>query len=71
MRKVKESTLPKAQDLRVEAVRTIISGMGITRAAFFIREAMSQPEDYLKIKQDLFGEKTAEEIYGEMKLMGR
>jgi hypothetical protein len=69
MTKAKGSALPKAQDLRVEAVHTIIRGMGLTRAAFFIREAMSQPDDYLKIKQDLFADKTVEEIYEEMKML--
>jgi len=33
----------------------------------FIRENLFQKEDYLKLKEDLFGEKTAAEIFDEIK----
>jgi hypothetical protein len=71
MRIAKENMLPRAQDVRVEAVRAIVSRMGISRAAVFIREALAQPEDYLEIKEELFGDKTAKEICEEMKAMSR
>lgn len=63
----KTLALPKGEEVRSEAIETIIERLGITKAAFFIRETMSQKIDYLKIKEDLFGEKTASELYGEIK----
>jgi hypothetical protein len=35
--------------------------------AFFIRETRSQPEDYLIMKEQLFGEQTAAELFNEIK----
>jgi hypothetical protein len=37
------------------------------KTALFIRENLFQKEDYLKLKEDLFGEKTAAEIFDEIK----
>ncbi len=41
--------------------------MGITKTAIFIRENMAHSEDYLKIKGELFGKKTAHQVYEEIK----
>jgi hypothetical protein len=60
-------TIPKSREIRAEAIQVLIDRLGITKAAFFIRENLSQKEDYLKIKEDLFGKKTAAEIFGEIK----
>mgnify|MGYP001600269441 CR=1 FL=1 len=60
-------TIPKSQEIRAEAIQMLIDHLGITKSAFFIRENLSQKEDYLKIKEDLFGGKTAAEIFGEIK----
>ena len=60
-------TIPKSCEIRPEAIQMLIESLGITKAAFFIRENLSQKEDYLMIKEDLFGEKMAAEIFGEIK----
>jgi hypothetical protein len=67
MTKTKALTIPKSEDVRSEAIETIIERLGITKAAFFIRETMPQKVDYLKVKEKLFGTKTASELYGEIK----
>jgi hypothetical protein len=43
-----------------------MKSLGITKAAFFLRESMSQKADYLEIKEKLFGAKTAKELYSEI-----
>jgi hypothetical protein len=43
-----------------------VKSLGITKAAFFLRETMSQKTDYLEIKEKLFGEKTAAQLYSEI-----
>lgn len=63
-------TIPKISDIRAEAIQTIIDRLGITKAAFFLRESMSQKVDYLRVKDELFTGKTAEEIYAEIKEEG-
>lgn len=60
-------TIPKSNEIRAQAIQILIDRLGISKAAFFIRENLSQKEDYLKIKEDLFGKKTATEIFGEIK----
>ena len=60
-------TIPKSCEIRAEAIQMLIESLGITKAAFFIRENLSQKEDYLMIKEELFGEKTAAEIFVEIK----
>ncbi len=58
--------LPDIKELKTEVIEEIVKSFGITKAAFFIREMMSQKTDYLKIKDELFGAKTAEELYTEI-----
>ena len=60
---VRTESLPDMKVLKSEVVETIITSLGITKAAFFIRETISQKTDYLEIKEKLFGAKTAAEIY--------
>jgi len=60
-------SVPKSDEIRSEAIETIIERLGITKAAFFIRETMSQKMDYLKLKEQLFGRKTSSELYSEIK----
>lgn len=59
--------IPASIDVRSEAVGTLISQMGITKTAMFVRESMSHNEDYLKIKNELFGKKSVEQIVEEIK----
>lgn len=59
--------LPKNDAVKAEAVQTVIERMGITKAAIFLRETMSQPTDYLALKQKLFGKTSASELYSTIK----
>jgi hypothetical protein len=59
--------IPSSEEVRIEAVQTLIKRMGTTKAAIFIRETMSQKTDYLKIKDELFAEKSAAQLYEEIK----
>lgn len=67
MPKAKKLTVPSSEEVRSEAVLTLIKQMGITKAAIFIRESMAQKEDYLKIKEEFFAKKTAAQLYKEIK----
>jgi len=62
----KFQSLPDIRELKTEIIKEIINNFGITKTAFFIREMMSQKADYLEIKDKLFGEKTAVELYAEI-----
>ena len=59
--------VPQMDSIRTEGVKVIIERLGIAQTAFFCRETMSQPIDYLELKEKIFGEKTAIEIYEEIK----
>jgi hypothetical protein len=59
--------LPVGGQVKNEAVQAIIERMGITKAAIFLRENMSQPIDYLEIKEKLFAKAPAAEIYAAIK----
>ena len=61
--KTKIQSLPDIRVLKSEVVEMIVKNFGITKAAFFFREILSQKIDYLKIKDKLFGEKTSAELY--------
>ena len=59
--------IPKSDEIRSEAIETILERLGIAKAAFFIRETMSQKVDYLKLKDRLFAGKISSELYDEIK----
>ena len=59
--------VPSSEEVRSEAVQTLIKRMGITKAAIFIRENMAQEMDYLKVKDELFAVKSAAKLYEEIK----
>ena len=63
----KTVTLPTGSQVKTEAVQTIIERMGITKAALFLRENMSQPVDYLTHKDKMFAENSAAEIFSAIK----
>lgn len=69
MRKANKSnvTLPIGGQVKTEAVQTIIERMGITKAAIFLRETMSQPADYLALKENLFAKASAADVYAAIK----
>jgi hypothetical protein len=60
-------TLPMGNQVKTEAVQTIIERMGITKAAIFLRETMSQPTDYLELKDKFFTNTSAADIYTAIK----
>ena len=62
--------VPKMSEVRVEGIKAIIEQLGIAKAAFFLRESMSQNVDYLEVKEQMFDQKTAREIYAEIKRNG-
>ena len=69
MRKAAKNTviLPMGGQVKTEAVQTIIERMGITKAAIFLRETMSQSTDYLTLKDNLFAKTSAADIYAAIK----
>jgi hypothetical protein len=60
-------TLPMGGQVKTEAVQTIIERMGITKAAVFLRETMSQPTDYLALKEKSFAKTSAADVYAAIK----
>ena len=63
----KKLMIPSSEEVRSEAVQTLITRMGITKAAIFIMETQSQKIDYLKVKDELFAGKSAAKFYVEIK----
>jgi len=59
--------IPNSALVRSEAIQTLVERLGIGKAAFFIRETMSQPLDYLEMKDQLFGAMTVTDICNEIK----
>ena len=59
--------VPSNEEVRSEAIQTLIKRMGITKAAIFIRENMAQKIDYLKAKDEFFEGKSAAKLYEEIK----
>jgi hypothetical protein len=60
-------TIPEIDEIRKEGVKALVERLGIAKAAFFLRETSSQPLNYLEIKDQLFGEMTAKDIYDQIK----
>ncbi|MFM7792422.1 MAG: hypothetical protein ACKO8H_10910 [Microcystis panniformis] len=60
-------TIPEIEQIRKEGVKALVERLGIAKAAFFLRETSSQPLNYLEIKDQLFGEMTATDIYDQIK----
>ena len=63
----KNLIVPSSEEVRSEAIQTIIKRLGITKSAIFIRETMAQRTDYLKIKDQMFADKSADQVYREIK----
>lgn len=57
------NSLPVAQDLLSEAIQVLIEHLGIIKTAFFIRQNLSSQTDHLLLKQELLGNKKAENIF--------
>jgi hypothetical protein len=67
MQTAKKIIMPSSEEVRSEAVQTLITRMGITKAAIFIRENMAQKTDYEKMKNELFAGKSTAQLYTEIK----
>ncbi|MDD5688786.1 MAG: hypothetical protein PHQ76_00705 [Caldisericia bacterium] len=63
----KNLVIPQGEEVKAEVIRIILDQLGIEKTAYFIKEFMYQKVDYLEMKEKMFGEKTAEEIYTEIK----
>lgn len=63
----KNMKMPDAEQVRAEAMQTVVQQLGVAKAAFFIRETLADPTDYLKLKDDMFKKLTATEIYEQIK----
>ena len=50
--------LPKQQDVLDEAVQMLWQNMPVSKVALVISMWFSEGSDYLKVRDDLFGEKT-------------
>ena len=55
--------LPQSTEIQREAIEILINRMGITKAVIFLGDRFWQPTDYLKTKEQLFGDKTVDELY--------
>jgi len=62
----KNLKIPSGEEVRSEAIQMLIKKMGITKAAIFIRENMTQKTDYLKTKDELFAGKSVAKLYEEI-----
>ncbi len=60
-------TIPTSEETRSEAIQTLIEHLGITKAALFLKDSRRQKVDYLQIKDELFGGRTAADLYDEIK----
>ena len=67
MTPIKTLTIPKSEDVKTEVIETISKRLDITKAAFFLRETISKNVDYVQIKEELFKEKSACDLYNETK----
>jgi len=65
----KDVILPLNCQVKTEAVQTIIERMGVTKAAIFLRETMSQQTDYLALKKKLFAKASAADVQVEAALI--
>ena len=59
--------VPHSGAIRHEAIQILINNLDLTKVSFFIRDNLSNQSDYLEMKEKLFGDKTAAEIYNEIK----
>jgi hypothetical protein len=62
----KDFRVPSMSEVRGEAIAAVVARLGIGKAGFFIRETMSQPVNYLDIKDHLFDRVTVTDICGEI-----
>ncbi len=55
-----------AEELRRAGWKALVDTLGPTNATRFILQYERGSGDYLKMRDDLFGKKTLEELYGEI-----
>jgi hypothetical protein len=54
------------REIRVEVIQTILKNLGLAKSAMYLRENFSSKTDYLQIKEELFSNKSTEEIYNDI-----
>ena len=55
--------LPNSQEIRQQAIYTLINQLGIAKATIFLGELLWQPTEYLQIKDQLFATETVTNLY--------
>jgi hypothetical protein len=59
----KKVTIPESEQVRIEATQTLVERLGVTKAALFIRDNLSQKTDYIAMKEQLFGKMSVDEAF--------
>ena len=59
-------TVPDIREIRIEVIQAILKNLGLAKSAMYLRENFSSKTDYLQIKEELFSNKGAAEIYNEI-----
>ncbi len=59
-------TMPDAHNLRYEVTKMIVNKFGISKAAFFFQKEIRGSGNYLEIKEEIFQEKSADDIFNEI-----
>ncbi len=67
MEKNQQIIIPERDELDKEAIEVLIENLGITKAAFFIRENLSKKIDYLNIKKNIVQNKSIDDIVQDIK----
>ncbi len=62
MKELSEINLPDAEDLKVEAIKTLFDKLGLDKTAALMQGYFLRKSDYVKLKQELFKEATVESL---------
>jgi hypothetical protein len=62
----KKVIIPDSEQVRVEATQTLVERLGVSKAALFIRDNLSQKTDYTAMKEQLFGKLSSDEVLEKM-----
>ncbi|MCB1144056.1 MAG: hypothetical protein KDK54_17535 [Leptospiraceae bacterium] len=58
--------VPDMREVRIEVIQAILRNLGIAKSSMYLRENFSSKSDYLQIKEELFFNKSAENIYNDI-----
>lgn len=54
--------VPDAEAIKSEAVTVVIASLGLSKAAFFCRQHLAQPTDYLEFKEKAFANESVADL---------